>query len=291
MATASSLLLDSPLRASARKRRYSALELLTISPPKPEDAKRPRILVVDDDTPTCVSDTSLGSEPAEDSAASESDASSSESSSTSSAALPSAAAQVVPHACPDEVADPDEVAIEDADEDYTSSSGDSDSGESTSSSSASSSSGSDSRAEPTGLAGVALPSSSVLAARLRAFLPAMSVANAQLEAERAAGELAGRTMEVAEGDSAEGEDDDEEGGAPLIEMDLGLGVLEERRPGEESDYSSSSSSSSASSTGEEVGEGEHRRAAKDKEKDVMGRLMGREKRQKRPAIQVVGDGS
>jgi hypothetical protein len=72
----------------------------------------------------------------------------------------------------------------------------------------------------------------------------MREANQALETERAEGRLEERNIEKL----------DEEGGQ-YIEMDLGLGVLEEKREGEENESES-----------EDGGEGG--------EMDVLGRLMG-----------------
>ena len=88
-----------------------------------------------------------------------------------------------------------------------------------------------------------------LADRLKAFLPQMAEANSKL-AESGENEY---SMEVV------GEDE------PHIEMDLGLGVLEETK------------GDGASESDEEDGEsGEER---KRKEKDVMGELMGKKENQ------------
>ena len=81
--------------------------------------------------------------------------------------------------------------------------------------------------------------------RLKAFLPQLAEANSKLQ-KGGEGEY---SMEVV------GEDE------PHIEMDLGLGVLEETKGGSESDEYE----------GEEKGEGERKR----KEKDVMAELMGK----------------
>lgn len=82
--------------------------------------------------------------------------------------------------------------------------------------------------------------------RLKAFLPQLAEANSKLQ-KSGEGEY---SMEVV------GEDE------PHIEMDLGLGVLEETKGGSESE---------SESEGEEKGEGERKR----KEKDVMAELMGK----------------
>ena len=87
-------------------------------------------------------------------------------------------------------------------------------------------------------------------------------------------------------------------------MDLGLGVLEEKKTGmemeEESESGSGSGSGSQSDSkddGEGVKEEENEAKSKSKEdcrarrckqeQDVMGRLMGREKRTVRPKVEII----
>lgn len=88
----------------------------------------------------------------------------------------------------------------------------------------------------------------------------MHAANQRLEVERAEGKLADRDIENVRED---------EGG--YIEMDLGLGVLEEK--------------------GKEIlaieakAEGGDEESSQGEERDVLGRLMGR--RREKPAIQIV----
>lgn len=94
---------------------------------------------------------------------------------------------------------------------------------------------------------------------LKDFLPQLKAANEELVAQKKAGTLKGL-------DAA-----DEEDGAPYIEMDLGLGVLEAKDPNA-ADSSDSDDDSDAAET----------------ETDRLGKLMGREK--KEPAgIEVVQD--
>lgn len=93
-----------------------------------------------------------------------------------------------------------------------------------------------------------------LQARLRAFLPQMADANARLDTEGA------------KGLSMEDVDDD----GPHIEMNLGLGVLEEQGDGEEE---SDGSEEEHEQDGEDTDVPLPSMAAQ-KEKDVMGRLMG-----------------
>jgi hypothetical protein len=89
--------------------------------------------------------------------------------------------------------------------------------------------------------------------RLKAFLPQLAEANSKLQ-KGGEGEY---SMEVV------GEDE------PHIEMDLGLGVLEETKGGSESEGESDEDEDE--DEGEEKGEGERKR----KEKDVMAELMGK----------------
>ncbi|KAL1797738.1 hypothetical protein ACET3X_004344 [Alternaria dauci] len=93
---------------------------------------------------------------------------------------------------------------------------------------------------------------------LKDFLPQLKAANEELEAQKKAGTL--KSL-----DSPDAHDE----GEPYIEMDLGLGVLEEKDPNANSDDDSASDAEDG-----------------DRERDVLGRLMGREK--KDPAgIEVV----
>ncbi|KAI4954245.1 hypothetical protein J4E91_001955 [Alternaria rosae] len=85
---------------------------------------------------------------------------------------------------------------------------------------------------------------------LKDFLPQLKAANEELEAQKKAGTL--KSLE-----SVEGQDE----GEPYIEMDLGLGVLEEKDPNADSDKDSASDAEDGNT-----------------EKDVLGKLMGREKR-------------
>ncbi|MCJ1474782.1 hypothetical protein MMC13_003442 [Lambiella insularis] len=102
-----------------------------------------------------------------------------------------------------------------------------------------------------------LPAVASLRSRLRDFLPALAAANRELETELREGRGEERDMERVE----EGR---------YIEMELGLGVLEEK--------------TEAEGSGESGGEGDG------DEDDVLGRLLGRRSRQAdRPGIEVVGD--
>lgn len=136
----------------------------------------------------------------------------------------------------------------------------------------------------------ALKASSSLMSSLPSFLSQMEAANRELEEERKAGTLAQRKLEIDDSDDQE-EDEDEsmdgEGKAKsekkqkeqkqYIEMNLGLGVLEEKGD----DTSSDESTSSEESSEDEDDEGDV---------DVMGRLKGDEKDDggaKRAKIEVV----
>ncbi|KFY45469.1 hypothetical protein V494_00933 [Pseudogymnoascus sp. VKM F-4513 (FW-928)] len=94
----------------------------------------------------------------------------------------------------------------------------------------------------------ALKSNSLLMNKLPGFLAEMESANRELEAEKQAGTIAERRLEI--DDEEEGEKDGQ-----YIEMNLGLGVLEEK-----------TSDSKTSSEGESSDD-----------EDVMEKLMGTEK--------------
>lgn len=94
----------------------------------------------------------------------------------------------------------------------------------------------------------ALQSNSLLLNKLPGFLAEMDAANRELEAEKKAGTIAERRVEI--DDEEEGEKDGQ-----YIEMNLGLGVLEEK-----------TSDSETSSEGESSDD-----------EDVMDKLMGAEK--------------
>ncbi|GFN18942.1 NOPCHAP1/New4 family protein [Aspergillus tubingensis] len=73
-----------------------------------------------------------------------------------------------------------------------------------------------------------------LLSRLSAFLPQMKTANEKLEQEIAAGRAKDVQLEIDGDDDDEDEDEDMEG-KRYIEMNLGLGVLEEKRPGDDNE--------------------------------------------------------
>jgi len=112
-----------------------------------------------------------------------------------------------------------------------------------------------------------------LCSRLSTFLPTLAAANDELELERAAGTLRDRDIE----------DIDDEG---YIEMNLGLGVLEERK----SDSTDSGcSSDSESSEEEEADDGRgHDVGRRSAGRDILETLMGHKKR--KVEIQVVDAG-
>jgi len=107
-----------------------------------------------------------------------------------------------------------------------------------------------------------------LGARLKRFLPQLAAANQELETYRAAGMLKERNLEVV----------DEEAGKEYIEMDLGLGVLEE----------TSSNSRDSGSRGH-YDDSTDTTASETEEKDILGKLMGRTKRKDGIGIQEVED--
>ncbi|KAL5347745.1 hypothetical protein ACLOAV_007154 [Pseudogymnoascus australis] len=97
----------------------------------------------------------------------------------------------------------------------------------------------------------ALKSNSLLMGKLPSFLAEMDAANRELEAEKKAGTIGERRLEISDD---EGEGGSEKAGQ-YIEMNLGLGVLEEK-----------TSDSETSSEGESSDD-----------EDVMDKLMGAEK--------------
>ncbi|KAJ9665747.1 hypothetical protein H2201_004234 [Coniosporium apollinis] len=124
-----------------------------------------------------------------------------------------------------------------------------------------------------GLDGEAEEGGQPLKERLKAFLPQIAAANMELEEEKAAGVLDERSLEQAnEGDDVDGQ---------YIEMNLGLGVLEERDPNAESSNSS------------EDEEADNRDPMQDfegslpRDKNVMARLLGRNRRTDKVGIQEV----
>ncbi|KAL5002604.1 hypothetical protein BDV10DRAFT_104732 [Aspergillus recurvatus] len=106
-----------------------------------------------------------------------------------------------------------------------------------------------------------------LLTRLSAFLPQMKSANEDLEREIAAG----REKEIRLDDDVDEEGNNQREGQ-YIEMNLGLGVLEEKRPGDEEKDASESRGQS-------------------EDTDLMDRLMGKEKTSSsaKPSIQDLGE--
>lgn len=110
----------------------------------------------------------------------------------------------------------------------------------------------------------------------------MAAANAELEKLAQEGGLEGKRLEdVGEGDE-------------YVEMELGLGVMEQKKEGEESsDDSSDESSEESSEDSEDDDEDEKEEKNKQKEKeqkekDILGRLMGhKQRREKAAGIQEV----
>ncbi|KAI4258931.1 MAG: hypothetical protein L6R42_004838 [Xanthoria sp. 1 TBL-2021] len=108
----------------------------------------------------------------------------------------------------------------------------SDSESTTSTNSASSSSiasSSTTTALPPHITQSSLPAPSHLHSRLSNFLPTIRASNAELERERSAGTLNKRNIEnlspLSDGESSSSDEEEK----PYIEMDLGLGVLEEKK--------------------------------------------------------------
>ncbi|KAJ4372769.1 hypothetical protein N0V86_008135 [Didymella sp. IMI 355093] len=100
---------------------------------------------------------------------------------------------------------------------------------------------------------------------LKDFLPQLKAANEELEAERKQGTLKKREIDAV----------DEEDNEQYIEMNLGLGVLKMK----DGENSSTSGSDTEMSDDEDT----------TKEKDVLGKLMGQEKKKDAAAIQEVND--
>ncbi|OJK00202.1 hypothetical protein ASPACDRAFT_118227 [Aspergillus aculeatus ATCC 16872] len=100
-----------------------------------------------------------------------------------------------------------------------------------------------------------------LLSRLSAFLPQMKTANEQLERDIAAGRAKDIRLDDAM-DEDEDEGEREEDGKRYIEMNLGLGVLEEKRPDDEI------------STSAQPGNEERVLASRPKDSGVLDTLMG-----------------
>jgi Domain of unknown function (DUF4598) len=333
--SSSASLLSAP-SSQSRKRRHSALEFLTINPTVPglEQAKRPRILIVDEDSegaqhpsPDFPQGSTTTAEVIDSSSPSAED--SSETESTSSSGLSSegddsekgssdeyASAQDIP-------ADAQGVSILSGEEDEADRR---ESGTSPSSSSTVSESEDNDLPYSTPTPGVSLPTGHIhllrptqprlgstassrsasssrpppksLHSRLKNFLPQLHAANTHLETLRDAGTLEKHNIELEDGQHEnvdvgdDADDESESGGKQYIEMNLGLGVLEERNGAESESSSSESSASSVAGDDVENGgvalDGETVEKAKG-ERQVLRKLMGKAKEQ-RPDIRVVEDG-
>jgi hypothetical protein len=99
---------------------------------------------------------------------------------------------------------------------------------------------------------------------LKDFLPQLKASNEQLEADRKAGTLKG--LEIDEEDAKDSQH---------IEMDLGLGVLEEQDPDAKDESFESDSDTDES--------------RQEKDKDVLGKLMGRKNDTKCAGIHEISD--
>lgn len=151
------------------------------------------------------------------------------------------------------------------------------------------------------------PEAAALQSRLSSFLPSLAAANQELEYERREGRLGERDIENL---GEDGEGAYIQMVCPLILptcsftaaqslnhwsstdiiQDLGLGVLKEKHsPDSDTDSvsSMSSSSSSSSSPDSDIEQDDTSKEARGKEKDVLRKLMGRERNSDRPVIQVV----
>ncbi|KAL4956715.1 hypothetical protein BDW69DRAFT_181278 [Aspergillus filifer] len=115
------------------------------------------------------------------------------------------------------------------------------------------------------------PQPSILS-KLSAFLPQMKSANEDLQREIEAGRGKELRLEEEEGEDKEGGESGGEG-KQYIEMNLGLGVLEEKRPGDDDEEFKPAVQSSAGDT------------------DLLDRLMGKEKTdsKEKPNIQDLGE--
>ncbi|KAI5251484.1 hypothetical protein E4T42_04223 [Aureobasidium subglaciale] len=128
----------------------------------------------------------------------------------------------------------------------------------------------------------ARPAASDLQSRLQSFLPQMAAANAELEKLAKEGGLEGKRLE----DVGEGEE--------YVEMELGLGVMEAKKEGEDSsddssDESSDESSEDSSEADDDEADTEEKKKQKEKEqkeKDILGRLMGHKQGREKAAATV-----
>ncbi|KAJ5677088.1 uncharacterized protein N7477_002721 [Penicillium maclennaniae] len=113
-----------------------------------------------------------------------------------------------------------------------------------------------------------------LLSRLSAFLPQMKDANDDLEKEIAAGR--GKDIVL--------DDADESDGKQYIEMNLGLGVLKEKRDGDDSSEADSDDENPYAANGDSNGQGDS---------DVLSKLMGGKKSDKsdaeKPSIEEMAE--
>ncbi|KAL2841556.1 hypothetical protein BJY01DRAFT_8249 [Aspergillus pseudoustus] len=106
--------------------------------------------------------------------------------------------------------------------------------------------------------------------KLSAFLPQMKSANDDLQREIAAG----RSKDI----QLDAESDDDHRDGQYVEMNLGLGVLEEKRPGDDEDFSDGETN-------------ERGNPSEPQETNVMDRLMKKEKSSSsdKPSIQEINE--
>ncbi|KAI9763300.1 MAG: hypothetical protein M1840_000782 [Geoglossum simile] len=111
---------------------------------------------------------------------------------------------------------------------------------------------------------------SSLLSRLSTLLPALEAANAELERDRAAGTLKDRQIDNV--------DENADGG--YIEMDLGLGVLEERNLDDTTTCGGTSEETLSSESDDDNVDIRNNQFGKSSssERNILGRLMGQKKR-------------
>ncbi|QDS77191.1 hypothetical protein FKW77_002459 [Venturia effusa] len=118
--------------------------------------------------------------------------------------------------------------------------------------------------------------------RLKTFIPELAAANQELDKERLDGTIERRNIEQVD-----------EGEGPFIELDLGLGVLEEKSGGINTSKQDSDSEPDSESDSESDPGPEHHVDDTDRRKqgpDVLGRLMGQAKKEhKSVQIQELGE--
>ncbi|KAJ5578164.1 uncharacterized protein N7459_007128 [Penicillium hispanicum] len=118
-----------------------------------------------------------------------------------------------------------------------------------------------------------------LMARLSAFLPKMKDANESLEKEIAAGR--GQDVMLDSVNEADGKD--------YIEMNLGLGVLEEKR-GDNDDTSSDESENESPGATPSTARDANKKPKAEEDSNVLGKLMGEnESATDKPSIEEIGE--